>query len=109
MIGFGVSFLIGVVCIALGIANWRGNIESIHAYHRKRVAEENRVPFGRMVGMGTIIIGAGVCVDSILSAITVWTENGIFALVGTIVMGVAIVVGLVISFWAMIKYNKGIF
>ena len=36
-------------------------------------------------------------------------ENDVFVLVGTAIMIVSIVVGLVISFRAMIKYNKGIF
>ena len=36
-------------------------------------------------------------------------ENDIFILVGTAVLIIGIILGLVISFRAMIKYNKGIF
>ena len=109
MVSYIVAFVVGVVCIALGISNMRGNISSLHSYHRHRVSEEDKIPFGKKVGLGTIIIGIGIIVFSGLSAVTFYTENDVFALVGTAIMIVSIVVGLVISFRAMIKYNKGIF
>ena len=104
-----VTLIVGVVCIALGISNMRGNISSLHSYHRHRVSEEDKIPFGKKVGLGIIIIGIGIIVFSGLSAVTFYTENDVFVLVGTAIMIVSIVVGLVISFRAMIKYNKGIF
>ncbi len=104
-----VTLIVGVVCIALGTSNMRGNISSLHSYHRHRVSEEDRIHFGKKVGLGTIIIGIGIIVFSGLSAVTFYTENDVFVLVGTAIMIVSIVVGLVISFRAMIKYNKGIF
>ena len=104
-----VTFLVGVVCIILGISNMRGNISSLHSYHRSRVSEEDRIPFGKQVGLGTIIVGIGIIVFSVLSSVTLYTENDIFILVGTAVLIIGIILGLVISFRAMIKYNKGIF
>ena len=104
-----VAFLVGAVCIALGISNMRGNISSLHSYHRNRVSEEDRIPFGKQVGLGTILIGIGTIIFCILSALTLYTENDIFILIGTAVLIVGIVMGLIISFKAMIKYNKGIF
>lgn len=104
-----VTFLVGVVFIVLGISNRRGNISSLHSYHRNRVSEEDRIPFGKQVGWGTILIGIGIIIFSILSAVTLYTENDIFILIGTAVLIVGIVVGLIMSFKAMIKYNKGIF
>ena len=109
MAGNIVTFLVGVVCIVLGISNMRGNISSLHSYHRSRVSEEDRIPFGKQVGLGTIIVGIGIIVFSILSSITLYTENNIFILAGTAFLIVGIILGLVISFRAMIKYNKGIF
>ena len=109
MMEFIVPFIVGVVLIALGISNMRGNISSLHSYHRHRVSEEDRIPFGKQVGLGTVIIGVGIIIFSILSAITLYTENNIFVLIGTAVLIVGIIVGLVLSFKAMIKYNKGIF
>ena len=109
MSGNIVAFLVGIVCIFLGISNMRGNISTIHSYHRHRVSEEDRIPFGKQVGWGTIIIGIGISIFSVLSAVTLYTENNIFMLIGTVVLIVGIIVGLIMSFKAMIKYNKGIF
>ena len=109
MAGNIVTFLVGVVCIVLGISNMRGNISSLHSYHRSRVSQEDRIPFGKQVGLGTIIVGIGIIVFSVLSSVTLYTENDIFILVGTAVLIIGIILGLVISFRAMIKYNKGIF
>ena len=109
MAGNIVTFLVGVVCIVLGISNMRGNTSSLHSYHRSRVSEEDRIPFGKQVGLGTIIVGIGIIVFSVLSSVTLYTENDIFILVGTAVLIIGIILGLVISFRAMIKYNKGIF
>ena len=104
-----VTFLVGVIGIVLGISNMRGNISTLHSYHRHRVSEEDRIPFGKQVGLGTMVIGIGVIIFSVLSTVTLYTENNIFILIGTAVLIVGIVAGLIISFKAMIKYNKGIF
>ena len=109
MAGNIVTFLVGVICIVLGISNMKGNISSLHSYHRNRVSEEDRLPFGRRVGLGIIILGIGIIVISVLSAVTLYTENDIFISLGTVLLIGAIIIGLVISFRAMIKYNKGIF
>ncbi len=109
MAGNIVTFLVGVVCIVLGISNMRGNISSLHSYHRSRVSEEDRIPFGKQVGLGIIIVGIGIIAFSVLSSVTLYTENDIFILVGTAILIIGIILGLVISFRAMIKYNKGIF
>ena len=103
------AFLVGVICIVLGISNMRGNISSLHSYHRSRVSEEDKLPFGKQVGLGIVIVGIGIIIFSILSVVTLYTDNNLFTLVGTAILIIGIIVGLVISFKAMIKYNKGIF
>ena len=104
-----VTSLVGVICIVLGISNMKGNISSLHSYHRNRVSEEDRVPFGKQVGLGMIIVGIGTIVFSVLSFVAQYTENDIFILLGTAVLIIGIILGLVLGFRAMIKYNKGIF
>lgn len=101
--------LAGIACILLGISNMKGNISTIHEYHRKRVTEEDRIPFGKGVGLGTVIIGIGIVIMGILSMITLWTEIKLFLWIGIGIMAAGFLVGLVMSFRAMIKYNKGIF
>lgn len=109
MLSFIVTLIVGIICVVLGASNMRGNISTIHSYHRHRVKEEDIIPFGKGVGLGTIIIGIAIIVFSVLSTVTLYTDNKIFILVGNVILIVGIIVGLVVSFRAMIKYNKGIF
>ena len=109
MLAFITVVGLGILVSVLGIINMTGNISSLHSYHRHRVSEEDRIPFGKQVGLGTIIVGIGVLLFSILSAVTLYSENSIFILVGTAVLIAAIVIGLFVSLKAMVKYNKGIF
>lgn len=101
--------VIGVICIVLGVLNTKGNISSLHRYHRNRVSEEDRIPFGKKVGLGTIIVGSSIVLFSGCSFAAQALKNDIFTLVGTVIMVIGIVVGLGLSFYAMIKYNKGVF
>lgn len=109
MPAFIIALIVGIMCIVLGALNMRGNISSIHSYHRHRVKEEDVIPFGKGIGLGTVIIGVAIIIFSVLSAITLYTDNQIFILVGVVVLIAGIIIGLVVSFCAMIKYNKGIF
>ena len=104
-----VPAMLGVFVMLLGVSNMKGKIGSIHWYHRKRVSEEDRPAFGRLVGLGTLIIGAALVLFSLLGAAAEQTGNDVFEAVGSGIMIVSVVVGLGLSFWAMIKYNKGIF
>lgn len=101
--------IIGIICIILGIFNTKGNISLIHSYHRNRVSEKDRIPFGKTVGLGTIIIGASIVIFSVLSAIAVYTEAQFLTLIGTVILIIGLLIGLGLSFYAMFKYNKGIF
>ncbi len=100
---------IGAICIVLGILNMKGNVASLHLYHRHRVSEEDRLTFGKWVGLGTVIIGCAAVVFGALSGVAYHTGNGVFETVGSGVLAVAVIVGLGMNFYAMIKYNKGIF
>ena len=104
-----VPIVLGIFILILGVSNMRGNISSIHWYHRKRVTEENIIPFGKKVGLGIIIIGISLIVSSVLSLVAELTKIDLFAIIGTVLIVIGIVVGLALSFYAMIKYNKGIF
>ena len=104
-----IPILVGIICIFLGMKNMKGDISSIHSYHRHRVSEENRVAFGKMVGIGTIIAGASVILYGVISSISFITENDIFVFIGIAVLAIGMIVGLGISFYAMKKYNNGIF
>lgn len=97
--------VLGVFIIILGVCNMRGNLSSIHWYHRKRVTEEHRLPFGRAVGFGTTLCGAALVVYACLTFAAAQTQTEGLILVGAVLL----VIGLGLSLYAMMKYNKGIF
>ena len=100
---------LGILVSILGIINMTGKISSLHWYHRQRVTEENRKPFGKLVGLGTLIIGLSMIVFGILFLIFEQTQLQAFVVIGVIELIVSIIVGMIVSFYAMKKYNGGIF
>ena len=66
--------LIGVVCIVIGISNRKGNISLLHSYHTKRVAEEDKLPLGKLVGLGMMIVGIALLIAGGLSIAQYFTH-----------------------------------
>lgn len=104
-----ITIAISIVIIVLGAINMTGNISTLHHYHRKRVKEEDIKPFGKKIGLGLVIIGVAMIFFGAFNGLALYTQNKTFSLVGTIVFIAGLVVGLIFAFYAMIKYNKGIF
>lgn len=104
-----ITAIIGVVCIILGVINSTGNISSLHFYHRNRVKEQDRLPFGKLVGLGTIIIGIALILMGALNFVAKLLQNDLFTIIGSVILVIGLVIGLAISFYAMKKYNGGIF
>lgn len=109
MAGLAVSFLVGVVCLVIGIANRKGNISMLHSYHTHRVAEEDRLPLSKKVGLGMILVGAAIMAHSAVSAVALLTGKEALVLVATGLLIVGLIIGLGITLGAIIKYNKGLF
>lgn len=109
MIGLLMPVFVGVVLIVIGIINMMGNISTLHSYHRHRVTEENVKPFGRMVGLGTILVGLGIVAEGGMMILAEKLQNNIFVLFGTILLMIFIVAGIALNVIAMKKYNGGIF
>ena len=101
--------LLGILISVMGIINMTGNINSLHSYHRHRVREEDRLVFGRTVGGGTLIVGVGTVVFSVLMMIYDAIAAEPLVWIGVALLLLCIIIGLALSFWGMIKYNKGIF
>ena len=101
--------ILGIVCIVIGIFNRKGNVSMLHSYHRKNVTEENRIPFGKMVGLGTIIMGIAMIIAGILTFIAENQQAEICKIIsyGVLISGFGAGIG--INFYAMKKYNNGIF
>ncbi len=101
--------IVGLLICIMGIGNMKGNISTLHWYHRQRVSEADRKPFGKLVGAGTLLMGIAIILYAVLSYAFQVTENPVYSLVGAVVLVASLVVGLGVSFYAMMKYNKGIF
>jgi len=104
-----VPAVLGLFIIYIGISNMKGNISTLHSYHRKRVKEEDILPFGRMVGKGTIICGASLLLYAGFTFVTAKTQIALYTVIASVFIVIGLAVGLGLNFWAMFKYNKGIF
>lgn len=101
--------LLGIVILGMGICNWKGNLSTLHWYHRKRVTEENRPAFGRLMGAGTMLIGAAMIMFSLCAYLGEQTRNAAWSTGGAVLLVIAAIAGIAVGFYAMFKYNKGIF
>ena len=70
--------ILGIIISILGISNMKGNISSLHWYHRQRVSPDDVMPFGKRVGLGTLIIGIAIIVFGLFSLITYLTEIEVY-------------------------------
>ena len=93
---------LGVFCVVLGAFNLKGNIASIHWYNRRKVSREDQLPYCRLMGWGTLVIGAGMILSAIVSAM-------IGSAIGELLILPAVVIGLALMLVAQFKYNRGIF
>ena len=103
------TIAVGALICVLAIINMTGNISILHSHHTKRVAEENKKAFGKLVGLGTLIIGISFIIFGVLHLIVKQTNIEVLSIISTVQLIICLVVGLAISFYAMKKYNGGIF
>ena len=99
---FIVQIIVGLIVIVLGAFNMKGNISLLHSYHRKRVKEEDKIPYGKKVGLGSIIIGITIIIAGLFTFFN-------YANISNIILIIGLAIGFVLIFYAMFKYNKGIF
>ena len=108
-IAYIITFAVGVICLIIGRINLKGDISTLHSYHRNRVSEEDRLPFGKLIGRGMLLIGAAIILYSALSVITMITSIVAYTYIGMALLLAGLVGGMGILFYATKKYNKGIF
>lgn len=92
----------GIIFIVLGAFNVKGNIATVHWYNRRKVTKENQLPYCRLVGTGTILIGIALILSALLQAFAGEAAGAAVILVG-------IIIGLVLILIAQFKYNRGLF
>lgn len=101
--------IVGVGCIIVGISSRKGNVSSLYSYRRKRVSEKDKQPFGKMMGLGMIMIGIALILLGALYFAINSLQPSIYLIIVSSVLIVDFVIGVGISLYAMIKYNKGFF
>ena len=93
--------VLGLFISAIGFVNIKGNISTIHSYNRRKVKKEDVPKYGKAVGIGTLIMGISLVLAYVASF---WSE----LLIAIIIMP-AFIVGIGFILYAQFKYNKGIF
>ena len=99
--GVIVEFAVGAVCILLGALIWgKQKISLLHDYHYNKVKKEDIPAYARGIGIGLILIGAGIAGAGGLNLVSspLWW----LPLVGGIVIGIILIVAV------LIKYNGSI-
>ena len=97
-----IQIVIGIILIVIGIFNMNGNVKMLHSYHIKRVKKEDIKPFGKLVGTGSVIIGLSIIIAGIFTFFN-------YLITRNIIIAVGLVIGSIFIFYALFKYNKGIF
>ena len=68
IIGIIVNIAVGILLIVFGMLIWkRQMVKLLHDYHYKNVKEADMPAYTRLIGIGLIIIGAGICSDGVLN------------------------------------------
>ncbi|MCR5635602.1 MAG: DUF3784 domain-containing protein [Clostridiales bacterium] len=92
--------LIGVILIILGFVTWKKQkISIIHSYHYQNVKTEDIPAYTRLMGIGQIVMGTGLCITAVLGLVT---HSIMLSLIG---FSVSLVIGVIIFHKAQIKYN----
>ena len=90
---------VGILLTVLGLVTWKKQkIDLIHDYHCQNVRPEDVPAYTRAMGIGQIVIGAGLCVTGVLCCFL----EGPVSLI-TLVIG--IIGGLIIFHKAQMRYN----
>ena len=103
---FIILVITGIIILLIGLSNIRGNLSAIHAYHTNNIKPEDKPIFGKIVGIGHIIIGICIIIKGILSFMATYKNIAVFSQIGNAVLISGTVIGLVIIFYALFKYNK---
>ncbi len=102
IVGVCIKFAVGALCIVLGLLIWlKRKVSLLHTYHYKNVKPEKIPSYARMVGIGLILIGVGICVSGVLDLLrsSLWW----------VALIVGFVSGLTVFCVAQKKYNGSVF
>ena len=100
MLGSIIFGLVAIILIILGYLIWKKEkISLLHDYHYDKVSEEDKKAFCAVSGIGVLVIGVGILITAILTAIT-------YSMWSYIAFVIGFVAGLVMLIYAGIRYNR---
>ena len=93
IVGVIVELAVGLLCIVLGLVIWlKRKVSLVHTYHYKNVKQEDLPAYTRLLGIGLILIGVGICVTGLLNLFESafwWIPMAVGFVAGFIVMSIA--------------------
>ena len=98
ILGMIIELAAGTLCIVMGLLVWKKQkVSLIHDYHFENVKQEDLPAYTRLIGIGLIITGLGICVTGILELFDspLWW----------IPMLIGFIIGLMVLNRAQKKYN----
>ena len=68
IVGVITELAVGLLCILLGLVIWKKQkVSLVHEYHYKNVKKEDIPAYTRLLGIGLILIGIGICGTGLLN------------------------------------------
>ena len=99
--GVIIGLAVGALLIVMGTLIWKKQkVSLLHDYHYKNVKKEDLPAYTRLVGIGIITIGTGICIMGIL--------NLILSPLWWIPLLAGFVSGFIVLFRAQMKYNGSV-
>ena len=96
--GAVIDFAVGALCVILGLLLWiKQKVSILHDYHYRNIKKEDIPAYTRQMGIGLIIIGAGITITGLL--------NLAHSSLWWIPLLVGFVFGLIVICMAQKKYN----
>ena len=96
--------LVGIILIVLGLITWKKQkISILHEYHYKNVKPEDIPAYTKAMGIGEIVIGAGLCLTAVCM---LFSSNEVLVYAP---VAASVVIGFLVMNKAQMKYNGGWF
>lgn len=91
IVGVLIDGAVGLACVVLGLLLWKKRMLSLlHDYHYQHVKKEDIPAYTRQMGVGLILIGAGICLTGLLNLLSSplwWIPLAAGILIGLLTMG----------------------
>ena len=101
IVGVVIDLAVGLLCAVMGLLVWKKRMLTLlHAYHYQNVKPEDIPAYARQVGIGLILIGAGILITGLfdLAVSPLWW----------VPLAAGLISGLIVLIRAQKKYNGSV-